>query len=154
MNIKLKPVTQDNKDAVLCLKVKNSQSGFIETTRECLQEADELALWKPVGIYDEDTLIGFAMYGLWEKEGTQGRVWLDRFLIADQYQGKGYAKPALKELIKQITQIYQKKKLYLSLYEDNQVASNLYRKLNFKFNGELDINEEKVMVLDCTIALS
>lgn len=150
MNIKLKPVTKENKNEILALRVKSSQMGFIETTHECLQEADELDLWRPVGIYDDEILIGFAMYGLWEKEGTDGKVWLDRFLIAEQHQGKSYAKPALERLIQKITQEYQREKLYLSLYEDNEVATNLYCKFNFKFNGELDINQEKVMVLDCT----
>ena len=52
-----------------------------------MQEADELELWKPVGIYDKDILIGFAMYGCFP-EPVPGQLWLDRLLIDKKYQGK------------------------------------------------------------------
>ena len=56
------------------------QEGFIESVRECLAEADALALWRPVCVYDGALLIGFAMYGLFPTPAP-GRLWLDRLLI-------------------------------------------------------------------------
>ena len=58
-----KSVKAENRREVEGLTVFSEQAGFIESVNECLQEADELELWRPVGIYDSDTLIGFAMYG-------------------------------------------------------------------------------------------
>ena len=57
-----KSVNAENRREVEGLTVFSEQAGFIESVSECLREADELELWRPVGIYDSDTLIGFAMY--------------------------------------------------------------------------------------------
>ena len=57
------PVNSENRREAENLSVFSEQSGFIESVGECLQEADNLNLWRPVCIYDGDTLVGFAMYG-------------------------------------------------------------------------------------------
>lgn len=140
------PITKDNENTVLNLKIKTQQLSFIESIEDCLKEAKELSLWRPVGIYDNQVLIGFAMYGLWKEEGTHGRVWLDRFLIDQRFQGKGYGKKALQAIIKHIYQEYGYPKIYLSLYEDNLVALHLYQSLGFVFNGGFDVHHERIMV--------
>lgn len=148
--IQLLPASAKNRAELLQLTLLPSQTHFIESVEACLKEADTLSLWKPVGIYDDETLIGFAMYGLWKKEGTHGRVWLDRFLIDQNHQKKGYGKKALIALINHIFNSYDYDELYLSLYEDNTVALNLYKKLGFSFNREKDIHDELIMVLKKT----
>lgn len=147
MKIYFLPVTENNYLQILELKIQEYQKGFIESTNQCMEEAKKLSLWHPMGIYMEETLIGFAMYGLWENEGEKGRVWLDRFLIDKVYQGRGYGKAAIYLLIKLILEEYGCKELYLSLYEDNETAIYIYKKAGFQFNGEIDLNGEKIMVL-------
>ena len=71
-----------------------------------MREADELELWRPVGIYDSDTLIGFAMYGYFP-EPAPGQLWLDRLLIDKRYQGKGYGKQAVLSLLDRLHTEYQ-----------------------------------------------
>lgn len=61
--LRLEPIDSKNRQEAEHLAVFSEQSGFIESVAECLQEADQLALWRPVGIYDGSTLVGFAMYG-------------------------------------------------------------------------------------------
>ena len=145
MKLRIIPVNEQNELHIRNLKVKNEQVDYIETTSQCLDEALELSLWKPVGIYDQVTLVGFAMYGLWQNEGVQGRVWLDRFLIDENYQGKGYGKIALNLLVKLIFEEYQCAEIFLSLYEENLKAITLYQKQGFFFTGEVDEHGEKVM---------
>ena len=41
---------------------------------------------------------------------------------------------------------YPNNDIYLSVYEDNQHAIDLYRLYGFNFNGELDTKGEKIMV--------
>lgn len=147
MNICFKDISRENEEAILKLAVKKSQINFIETVEECLNEAEKIALWKPKGIYIDNHLIGFAMYGLWKEEGSYGRVWLDRFLIDKNYQGNGYAKPVLKALLEKIKNQYGYDEIYLSLYEDNKKAMSIYQKIGFEFNEEVDINGEKIMVI-------
>lgn len=86
------------------------------------------------------------MYGkIQEMQYT--RVWFDRFLIDRKYQGKGYGLPAVKAVLHTIQSQYPDWDIYLSVYEDNKTATALYLKLGFEFNGESDINGEKVMML-------
>ena len=144
--IQFLPVTNKNIKEVLSLKIHEEQLSFIESIEECLKEANELSLWRPVGIYDKHVLIGFAMYGLWKDEGDNGRVWLDRFLIDQRFQGKGYGKKALQAIMNHIYQEYDYPEIYLSLYEDNLIAIRLYQSFGFMFNGEYDIHHEQIMV--------
>lgn len=100
----------------------------------------------------ETKLIGFAMYGFWGKESNnnplfKGRVWLDRFFIDENFQGKGYAKKVLPLLLAHIKKEYMCPEIYLSVYDNNSIAIHTYKNLGFEFNGELDINREKVMLL-------
>ena len=66
-------VNSRNRAEVEHLEVFAEQSGFIESVTQCLQEADKLELWRPVGIYDRGMLIGFAMYGYFP-EPAPGRT--------------------------------------------------------------------------------
>lgn len=92
-NLSLIPVTSKNRRAIEKLKVFPHHTGFIESVADCMKEADQLAAWHPMCIYDNDTLIGFTMYGMIQ-EPAYTRLWFDRLLIDKQHQGKGYAKPA------------------------------------------------------------
>lgn len=130
---------------VLDLHVKDEQRNTIETVEECIREARELSLWKPTLIKVNNENVGFAMYGLWKEEGEHGRVWLDRFFIDERYQGRGYAKEVLPPLINIIMNTYLVNEIYLSVYESNIPAIQLYKKNGFEFNGEKDINSELVM---------
>ncbi len=145
--IQILPVTPENRADVLALRVKPDQQGYIETTGQCLEEAAALPLWRPVGLYANRCLVGFAMYGCWKEEGASGRVWLDRFLIDGRYQGRGYGGQALRALLDRIAGEYACDEVYLSLYADNRAAEQLYRKFGFVYNGEQDIHGEQVMVL-------
>lgn len=140
------PVNENNIAEVARLHISAQQFGMVETVEECFAEAQQLSLWRPVAISKENELIGFAMYGLWKNEGENGRVWLDRFLIDEHQQGKGYANLVLPNLLKHIADEYQCEEIYLSVYDNNTVAIHLYEKFGFLRNGETDINGEKVMV--------
>lgn len=141
------PVTEANIELVKKMRISDKQKGMCETAEECFNEAQELSLWKPIVIKKENDLIGFAMYGLWLYEGENGRVWLDRFFIDENYQGKGYAKSVLPILLERIHKEYEYNEIYLSVYENNEAAIHLYQELGFMFNGDLDVNGEKVMKL-------
>lgn len=150
MALHLKRITEDIESDVLKLTVDKDQLSFIESNLLSLQEAKVMSQWRPVAIYDDSKLIGFAMYGKFSNEGINGRVWLDRLMIDKSYQGKGYGKKSLNLLIEHICKEYNCTELYLSIYEDNVIAKKMYKECGFEFNGELDENGEKVMVLDRT----
>lgn len=148
MNLKIKNVDDYNYNEAISLRVKSGQESFIETVEESLEEAKELSLWRPVGIYDNSEIIGFAMYGRWEEKDSHGQVWLDRFMIGDDFQGKGYGKESLKVILDLIHKEYDCNEIYLSIYGNNTFAIDLYKKFGFDFTGEFDRNGELVMKLE------
>ena len=150
MNLCFKAVTPENREEVDSLSILPEQEGFIETIDECLQEAAEISEWRPIGIYDGDTIIGFAMYGEIKDDKVFGeRVWFDRLLIDKRYQGRGYGKEAVIKIRDLIKNEYDCDKIYLSVYDDNPKAIKIYLNSGFEFNGELDTKGERMMVYNC-----
>ena len=146
MKIRLEPVTVASRAAVERLETAPGQEGFVESVAECLAEADRRRCWRPVGVYDGDALIGFAMYGFFWEYLPFGRLWLDRLLIDKKYQGKGYGKRVVLALLDRLRTEYSCDTIYLSVYETNSHAIHLYQQIGFHFNGEYDTNGEHVMV--------
>lgn len=146
MSVSLHEVTEDNKEEVLQIQVKETQSGYIETVEACLEEAKRCKMYKPVGLYVDESVVGFAMYGFFPEEGDNGRVWMDRLLIDASFQGQGLGSLALIALLERLRREFNCEEVYLSVYEDNVVAIRMYEKAGFSFNGERDENGEKVMV--------
>lgn len=147
MKLHLEPVTAVNRAAVLALAPAPGQEGFLESTADCLAEADSYFRWRPVGIYDEKVLVGFAMYGFFPQYFPFGRVWLDRLLIDRRYQGQGYGRAAMSLLLERLKEEYpHRRKTYLSVVEGNLAAEMLYRSFGFSYTGERDIHGERVMV--------
>lgn len=146
MDLHIVPITKENRKDVEQLRISSSQKGYVESVTECLDEADHKSCWRPVGIYDGKTLVGFAMYGFFWEYLPFGRVWLDRLLIDKNYQHKGYGKKAIEVLLKRLKHEYHRNKIYLSVVDGNDTAVHLYKEFGFEFNGELDIHKEKVIV--------
>lgn len=143
--ITIHDVTLENYKGILELKISAEQKDFIETPYECLAEAAECGLYTPVGLHVDDHLAGFAMYGFLPEEDGKERLWIDRFLIDEKYQGKGLGTCFMKEIIKELEYKYEQQPIYLSVYVENEAAIHLYKKLGFSYTGELDINGELVM---------
>ena len=99
IKIRLEPVTVASRAAVERLETAPGQEGFVESVAECLAEADRRRCCRPVGVYDGDALIGFAMYGFFWEYLPFGRLWLDRLLIDRRFQGRGYGRAALAALL-------------------------------------------------------
>jgi diamine N-acetyltransferase len=137
-------VNDENRKEIESLSLFSEQVGFIESVSECLQEADELDIWRPVGIYDGEMLIGFAMYGYFP-EPVPGQLWLDRLLIDKKYQGRGYGRQAALSLLDRLRLEYQSDTVYLSVYKNNPHAIQLYQQIGFHFNGEHDTKGEHIM---------
>ncbi len=145
MDLFIHDVTASNYREILQLQVADSQKNFIETPYQCLEDSVTWEQFRPVGLYAGETLVGFAMYGLFEEEGKAGRLWIDRLLIDVRYQGKGYGKRFMILLMTYVQDRYGQRPIYLSVYPDNVNAIRLYEQLGFSFTGELDENGEHLM---------
>ncbi|MNZ76103.1 Spermine/spermidine acetyltransferase [compost metagenome] len=140
----IRVITSSNEREVLSLSIAKDQRRFIESISQCLQEAREDTRYVPVGLYKNETAVGFAMYGKFEDQ-----VWLDRFLIDERFQGKGLGKCFIGKLISFLENEYPGHDLYLSVYENNTHAIQLYKQFGFTFTGDYYKPREKIMKKVC-----
>ena len=116
MDLHFEPITDDNRERALKLHISPTQKGYVETVEECLEDL------------------------------PLGRLWLDRLLIDETFQGRGYGSAALSGLLDRLQQEYRCRRIYLSVIRENSTAITMYEKFGFRFTGERDIHGEHVMV--------
>ncbi|WP_285891022.1 GNAT family N-acetyltransferase [Mesobacillus subterraneus] len=134
-------IDNTNECTVKNIKLKPGQERFIETVDECLKEAAIYQEWHPVAIYYDEKIIGFAMYGSF---GPNRDTWIDRIIIDERYQGKGFGKMAMIKLIDRVSKEYGVNVIYLSIIEENTIAHRLYKGLGFEYTNERDSNGELI----------
>jgi CubicO group peptidase (beta-lactamase class C family)/RimJ/RimL family protein N-acetyltransferase len=147
--ITLRPITDENREAVLKLSVREDQP-FVAPNDASLRQAEEAnaenpGYARPFGIYADDKLVGFCMFSFDpEDEDEEDRYWLWRFMIDKNEQGKGHGQAALAEIIK-----YFKKngadRLYLSTEPENELGLHVYHKAGFKETGMISYGEAVMM---------
>ena len=144
MELKIVPVTEENRSEAEALSLLPEQVDFIESVQECMEEADQLSGWRPVAIMADGEMVGFSMYGYIE-EPRYNRLWFDRLLIDRRFQGRGYGRRAAECILETMKRDYPHMDIYLSAYEENSGAIRLYESLGFVRTGELDSKGEKIM---------
>ena len=156
--IKLCTIDIHNIDAVLTLSVRDEQSDFVASNAVSLAEAyaahnsGRTAL--PFGIYSDDTLVGFVMFGHGDiGDGSDplvaaGNYVLWRFMIDRRYQRQGLGRAALQACLDYLRGRPAGEGAYcwLSYEPENTVAKALYESFGFRENGEM-CGEEIVSVL-------
>ncbi len=147
--ITLRPITDENREAVLALSVREDQP-FVASNKASLKQADEAnaehpGYARPFAIYADEKLVGFCMFAFDpEDEDEEDRYWLWRFMIDKNEQGKGYGQAAIQEIIK-----YFKKngadRLYLSTEPENERGLHVYHKAGFRETGAVCYDEATLM---------
>ena len=141
-NVHFKNIDNSNEYKVRSIKLKPRQEKFIETVDECLKEADTYREWHPIAIYNDTEIIGFAMYGSF---GLNKDTWIDRIMIDEKYQGKGYGKIAMMKLIDIVSKEFEVNVIYLSISDENKTAYSLYKSIGFEFMNERDPNNGELL---------
>lgn len=148
MKIELRDIDDTNKSDVVLLEVADSQKQYISSNEDSLKEAIENKnVARPFAIYADGMLVGFTMFAFdIEYDDPNDRYWLWRFMIDKNLQGRGYGSAAIEKIIGYFRNNgagYIK----LSTKDTNKTALSLYRKYQFKENGEMN-DEEIVLQLD------
>lgn len=156
--VELRKVDSNNIWKIIKLSVNDNQLNFVATNTESILEAyttitaGGVAL--PFGIYDNDTLVGFVMFGYDtngdndEPDIAAGNYCIWRFMIDKTYQGQGLGKKALQASIEYLRSgpCGRAKYCWLSYEPENVVAKTLYNSMGFFENGEM-CGEEIVAIL-------
>jgi len=146
--IELKKITHKNYEAVLDLKVAESQKSYVASNMYCLALAyvDLANGEQPISlaIYADETVVGFILLKL-VPENSEGEACYDFFcfMIDEEYQGKGYGKEAFAKIINYLKTFPQgfAAAIRLSYDPENQVARKLYQSFGFVETGKASDGE-------------
>jgi diamine N-acetyltransferase len=139
MTITLREITEDNWRAVAKLKLAEGQEKFVApnwySMLEAIHSNGEL---HSRAFYEDDTLIGYTMFGIDPK--TQ-ESWIVRLMTDKDQQGKGYGRQAMALIIDQLQQMYNCKEIFISFEPNNAVAQKLYESIGFHDTGRIEDEE-------------
>ncbi|MBM7583679.1 diamine N-acetyltransferase [Bacillus pakistanensis] len=146
MNVQLKVVTRQNWEEALTLEVEQHQSKFVPTVAVSLAKVyikpdGENIEYIPFAIYDQEEMVGFIMHAF--DESTSNMYWINGLIIDKKFQGKGYGKAALTEVVRWISNKFtQCKEIRLTVYRENYTGINLYKNFGFVPTGEVYGDED------------
>ena len=153
--IRLRKVDLSNVWDITRLNVRDDQQSFVASNSYSIieafasRESGHAAL--PFGLYDDDTLVGFVMFGYDYMDGdpeiARGNYLICRFMIDQRYQGKGLGKAALQACLRYLRTwpCGPATHCWLSYEKENTVAKAMYHEAGFRENGETS-GEEIVAV--------
>ena len=145
MNINLKEINRENWRDIVDLKVHDEQLNFVASNAFSLAQAKYETECMPLAIYLDDKPVGFIMYV--KPCIDHDDYWIYRLMIDKQYQGKGYGKNALQQVINIVKEDINYNKLFLSFEPENHGAKAMYENMGFKPTGDI-IYGELVYVLN------
>lgn len=129
--ITLNEVTKNNWIDVISLTVREDQREFIATNAVSLAQLHFLENFVARAIYDDQQLVGFALYGVDEDDGE---YWIYRFMIDQKFQGNHLGRAAMTAIIEDIRERKEPRHTTITLsYEPrNQGAKQFYDKVVFR----------------------
>lgn len=131
-------VTSGDYQEVLSLHLHDDQISYVASNEESLEDAEEDPDCVPLIIRAAGEPVGFAMYTLDEDDGN---YWIFRLMIDARFQGRGYGRAALIQIVKLISEIPQCPCVLLGVYPENEKARQLYEHVGFRLTGDVSDGE-------------
>lgn len=129
MNIEFRAIDRSNYNECIELKISEGQKRFVASNMYSLVQAAYEANLYPLGIYKDDTMVGFILYDF--DDDING--WsMSRFMIDKRYQNQGIGKMAVQKFLDFFLCKHGHEKLYTSAEIENIIAINLYEKSGFE----------------------
>ena len=117
------------------LTVDDSQVDFVADNKQSLVEAAYEDGLHVLGIYHEETMVGFVLY---DYDDTFPGWSMSRFMIGKQFQGKGYGTKAALAFLEYFKENHGADKLFISVSLENIVARKMYSGIGFKEIKEVE----------------
>jgi diamine N-acetyltransferase len=150
--VSLREITDENRHAVLAVRVAPAQERFVGTVAGALMDAQEIPegkLWYR-GIYADGQPVGFVMLS-WNVTPEPPRIigpwFLWKLLVDERHQGRGYGRDAVR-LVADVVRGNGAIKLLTSCVPGDDGPEPFYRHIGFSPTGELDENGEIILALD------
>jgi diamine N-acetyltransferase len=149
--VSLREITDQNREAVVALRIAASQETYVSTVADSLEEARETPEGNPWyrAIYADDQPVGFVMLS-WNVTPDPPRIigpwFLWKLLIDERHQGRGYGRGAVK-LVADIARDHGASELLTSYVVGEKSPEPFYRRIGFVPTGEQDEKGEIVLTL-------
>lgn len=142
--VTLREITKETVLDILRLKVKPEQEEFVAPNAVSLSEAlfEEKAWYR--AIYADDTPVGFVM--LYD-DPEKPEYYLWRYMVDGRYQGLGFGRRALLQVIDYVRGRPRATEMFLSYVPAEGGPEKFYAGLGFENTGE-ELHGELVMRLD------
>lgn len=134
MAVTLQPITRENWYACTQLQIRADQQHFVEPVVYSLAQSKFEPERVPLAIYDDTTLVGFVMYN--DQPLHDGTYRVSRLLIDQKYQGRGYGREALKQVLVRLRQIAACREVLVEYSPENRAAAHLYSSVGFVAFGQ------------------
>lgn len=140
-SLTVRAVTRENWHAALELTVRPDQQRFVADYAPIAALALAKAYvhvggatWAPYAIYADARMVGFVTLAY--EPGSTNNYWVFHFFIDQRFQGCGYGKAALEELVALVRREYpQCQTLQLVVHPENHPAQRLYTGAGFRPTG-------------------
>ncbi len=142
MNITLRKINEDNWRECIALTVNDDQLTFVGSNVNGLALAYAHKEMNPLAIYNHETMVGFLMYA---KDPDDGVYYINRLMIDRKFQGNGFGKQALSELLNLLRDL-KVESVDILHKPDNLKAIKVYESLGFILTED-KVGDEVVSVL-------
>lgn len=142
MSVILRPVTAENWEALIKLKLRDGQNHFVASNLYSIAESqfgyEDEGHWDfyPFGAYVDNEPVGFVMYSF-NFGHSRFQAFIMRLMVDEKYQGKGYGREIMKLVLDVFRANERIKSAGISYEPENEVARKLYASLGFVEPGEL-----------------
>jgi len=154
MAVTLEEITDENREAVLALRVASGQERFVSSVADSLAEAADYPQAKPwyraiFAAEEPQGPVGFVMIS-WNCDPQPPEIlgpwFVWKLLIDERYQRRGYG-TAVVRYIAEMVRAEGAGELLTSYVPDDGGPAGFYRRLGFAPTGEYDANGEVIMRL-------
>lgn len=139
--IKFRDIDKSNYNECISLRVGEHQKNYLASNMYSLVQASYEDGLYPLGIFNEDEMIGFLLYDYDEELNGWS---FSRFMIDIKYQNKGFGRKALEKFLEYFQSKFPNKSLYTSVEIDNDIAIKLYQKYGFVIKSSFEYAIEDV----------
>jgi diamine N-acetyltransferase len=152
MSIELRPVTYDNWKALINLKVREDQKGYVASNLYSIAEMqfgfEDEGHWDAYafGAYDGETPVGFLMY-CYNFNHSRFQAFVMRLMIDENFQGRGFGREIMKQMLDIFRAEEQIKNAGISYEPQNDPARKLYASFGFVETGEI-VDDETLAILN------
>lgn len=139
--VTLRAIDRDNWETCIQLSVAKDQQSFVASNLYSLAQAFVWPECVSLGIFEEDTMVGFLM---WAKDRRDRQYWVYRLMIDHRFQRRGVARRAMRAIMEDLSRQADFQLLRISFEPENAGAATLYRKLGFRETGQV-LDGERVL---------